>query len=231
LRRGGGFYEIRPIPAKIGRLIHFPRRLDLRHARFRGAHAPALVLALLLAPIRLVLGAGADSKPAAAPPAARVSRGKYLVTLMGCNDCHTPWKMGANGPEPDMSRMLSGHPESMGKMPPAPPPSGPWMASIAATFTSFSGPFGTTYAINLTPDQNTGIGIWTEDMFVKSLKTGKHMGTSRPIMPPMPWIWYRNATDQDLKAIYAYLRTIPPIANRVPDYEEPRAAPAAPANK
>ena len=157
---------------------------------------------------------------------ARIERGKYLVTIMGCNDCHTPWKMGAKGPEPDMTRMLSGHPEAMGKMPPAPPPSGPWFASIGATFTVFAGPFGTTYAINLTPDSNTGIGIWTEDMFVKALRTGKHMGTSRPIMPPMPWLWYKSATDEDLKAIYAYLRTIPPIVNRVPDYEEPKAPPA-----
>ena len=51
------------------------------------------------------------------------------------------------------------------------------------------------------------------------------MGTSRPIMPPMPWLWYRNATDEDLKAIYAYLRTIPPIVNHVPDYEEPASRP------
>jgi hypothetical protein len=134
--------------------------------------------------------------------------------------------MGDNGvPEPDMTRMLSGHPEGM-KMPPAPAPSGPWIASIAGTFTAFAGPFGTTYSINLTPDTNTGIGIWTEDMFVKSLRTGKHMGTSRPIQPPMPWMWYSKATDEDLKAIYAYLRTVPPIVNRVPDYEEPKTPPA-----
>src|ERR1044071_10193515 len=52
--------------------------------------------------------AGADS--------VRVERGKYLVKIMGCNDCHTPWKMGANGPEPDMTRMLSGHPEQVGPL-------------------------------------------------------------------------------------------------------------------
>ncbi len=196
----------------------------MRLFRSAGAGLPALLL--LLAPIGVLLASGADSKPAKDSSKARVERGKYLVTIMGCNDCHTPWKMGANGPQPDMTRMLSGHPEAMGKMPPVPPPSGPWFASIGATFTAFGGPFGTTYAINLTPDANTGIGIWTEDMFVKALRTGKHMGTSRPIKPPMPWIWYKSATDGDLKAMYAYLRTIPPIVNRVPDYEEPKAPPA-----
>jgi hypothetical protein len=175
----------------------------------------------------MMLGADTSSKPAPAP--SRAERGKYLVTIMGCNDCHTPWKLGANGiPEPDMTRMLSGHPEGL-RLPPAPAMTGPWMAAVAATFTAFSGPFGTTYAINLTPDTNTGMGIWTEEMFVKAMRTGKHMGTSRPIQPPMPWLWYSKATDEDLKSIYAYLRTVPPIVNRVPDWQEPPAAKPAPA--
>jgi hypothetical protein len=159
--------------------------------------------------------------------ARRIERGKYLVILGGCNDCHTPFKMGANGPEPDMSRMLSGHPEQM-KLPPPPKPVGPWIASFVATNTAFAGPWGITYTANLTPDQNTGLGIWTEDMFLKAMKTGKHMGTSRPIQPPMPWMWLAQATDDDLKAIFAYLKSIPPITNHVPDYEPP-AAPAQPA--
>ena len=79
------------------------------------------------------------------------------------------------------------------------------------------------YTANLTPDRNTGLGIWTEDMFVKAIKTGKHMGTSRPINPPMPWPAYRNLTEDDLKAVFAYLRTIPPIVNHVPDYLPPPA--------
>jgi hypothetical protein len=187
--------------------------------------AAALSFALVFVALGVALGADAQSKPAAG--SARIERGKYLVTILACNDCHTPWKQVADGRvEPDMTRMLSGHPEGL-KMPPAPPPSGPWIASIGATFTTFSGPFGTTYAINLTPDENTGIGIWTEDMFLKAMRTGKHMGTSRPIQPPMPWIWYSKATDEDLKSIYAYLRTIPKIVNRVPEWEEPKAAPAA----
>jgi mono/diheme cytochrome c family protein len=151
----------------------------------------------------------------------QVERGKYLVTVEGCNDCHTPWKMGAQGPEPDMSRMLSGHPEGM-KMPPPPAASGPWMWSGSVTMTAYAGPWGVSYAANLTPDQNSGLGIWTEEMFLNALKTGKHMGTSRQIQPPMPWNWYGKMTEPDLKAIYAYLRTIPPIKNTVPDYEPPK---------
>jgi mono/diheme cytochrome c family protein len=164
-----------------------------------------------------------------APPAAAkspVERGKYLVTILGCNDCHTPWKMGPKGPENDRTRMLSGHPEAV-KMPPAPKPAGPWTASIAAPFTAFAGPWGVSYAANLTPDQNTGIGIWTEDMFVKAMRTGKHMGTSRQILPPMPWPGYSQMTDEDLKAVFAYLKSIPPIANHVPDSEPAPPPPAA----
>ena len=71
--------------------------------------------------------------------------------------------------------------------------------------------------------QNTGLGIWTEDMFISAIRIGRHMGVSRPINPPMPWPMYRNATDDDLKAVFAYLRTIKPVTNHVPDYEPPPA--------
>jgi hypothetical protein len=73
------------------------------------------------------------------------------------------------------------------------------------------------YSANLTPDANTGIGSWSEDTFVRALRTGRHMGVSRPILPPMPWGSFRNLTDQDLRSIYAYLRTVRPVRNRVPD--------------
>lgn len=148
-------------------------------------------------------------------------RGKYLVSILGCTDCHTPMKMGERGPEPDMNMFLAGHPQQLGKMPPVPQPQGPWIWFGAGTNTAFAGPWGVTYAINLTPDQNTGMGIWTEEVFIKAMRTGKHFGTARPIQPPMPWQAYSNLTDEDLKAVYSYLRTIRPISNRVPDYEPP----------
>jgi mono/diheme cytochrome c family protein len=152
----------------------------------------------------------------AAPVQSPVERGKYLVSSAGCHDCHTPHIMGPNGPEPDMSRMLSGHPEGA-KITKGPKLDMPWGAAVTADMTAWSGPWGVSYTANLTPDQNTGLGNWTEDMFVKAIREGKHMGTSRPILPPMPWPAFRNFTDEDLKAIFAYLKSIPPVTNHVPD--------------
>ena len=190
-------------------------------------------LALGTASLGLVL-AVACAQPAP-PPAATpsptpspVERGKYLVTTSACNDCHTPKKMGPNGPEDDMDRMLSGHPESM-KITKGPKLDMPWMAAAAATFTAWSGPWGISFTANLTPDQNTGLGQWTEQMFIDTIRKGKHMGTSRDLLPPMPWPVYRNMTDDDLKAIFAYLRTIPAVSNHVPDPIPPVAP--APAKK
>jgi mono/diheme cytochrome c family protein len=152
-----------------------------------------------------------------------VERGKYLVTVTGCNDCHTPFRLTSKGLAPDMDRMLSGHPEDV-KLPPAPLTiDGPWCWSAAATNTAFAGPWGITYATNLTPDKNTGTGIWTQEMFTNALRRGRHWGQSgaRPIQPPMPWASYAQMTDEDLKAIWSYLRSIPPVRNQVPDYVPP----------
>ncbi len=146
----------------------------------------------------------------------KLARGKYLVTTSGCNDCHTPWKMGEQGPEPDMSRMLSGHPEKLA-LPPAPRPVGPWIVSAAATNTAWSGPWGVSYTANLTPDRETGLGKWTQRNFTETIRTGRHMGRGRPILPPMPIPMYRHFTDADLEAIFAYLQSIPAIRNKVPD--------------
>jgi len=146
----------------------------------------------------------------------RVERGAYLVTVGGCNDCHTPFKMGPKGPEPDMTRMLSGHPQSV-VMPAPPAGKGPWIWSGGATNTAFAGPWGVSYARNLTPDQVTGIGVWSEEMFINTLRSGKHWGVGRPILPPMPWANYARMTDEDLKSVYAYLRTIKPVKNDVPE--------------
>jgi mono/diheme cytochrome c family protein len=157
------------------------------------------------------------SKPSVTTQAQVIKRGEYLVTIGGCNDCHTPFKMGPNGPEPDMSRMLSGHPEQVGEMPEAPKQTGPWMWSGAATNTAFSGPWGVSYARNLTPEELTGIGIWSEQQFIQTIRSGRHWGVSRPILPPMPWFNYAKMTDEDLKSVYAYLRSIKPVKNQVPD--------------
>jgi hypothetical protein len=91
------------------------------------------------------------------------------------------------------------------------------MAATTDTFTAWTGPWGVSFSANLTPDQNTGIGVWTEEMFIQTLREGKHMGNGRPLLPPMPWQPYGQKTDDDLKAIFAYLKSLPPMANRVPD--------------
>ena len=146
----------------------------------------------------------------------KVARGKYLVTIAGCNDCHTPWKPGPNGPAPDMTRMLSGHPETLA-MPPAPQlPEGPWLVTAAGTNTAWSGPWGVSFTANLTPDPETGLGKWTLRNFVDTIRSGRHMGRGRQILPPMPIPMYKHMTDEDLEAIYTYLRTIPVVVNRVP---------------
>ena len=146
----------------------------------------------------------------------KLARGKYLVTTSGCNDCHTPWKMGTQGPEPDMSRMLSGHPQDFA-LPPAPKPEGPWTVSAAATNTAWSGPWGVSYTANLTPDKETGLGKWTQRNFTETIRTGRHMGRGREILPPMPIPMYKHFTDADLEAIFSYLQSIPPIRNQVPE--------------
>jgi hypothetical protein len=162
-------------------------------------------------------GDGATQTPDAqnTPVTDPVARGQYLVTVMGCNDCHTPLKFGPNGPEPDMTRRLSGHPDNAQLPPPPRDPSSPWF--LVSNMTAFAGPWGISYAINLTPDSLTGIGSWSEDTFTKALRTGRHMGVSRPILPPMPWQNVNTLTDEDMKAVYAYLRSVPPLRNQVPE--------------
>ena len=155
--------------------------------------------------------------PPAAPAMSQVERGKKLIIGGGCHDCHTPKKLGPNGPEADMDRMLSGHPQSEGVPAPFKPIKGsPYVIHINGHLTAWSGDWGVSFAANLTPDMNTGLGIWTEDMFLDALKMGKHMGKGRQILPPMPWNWYGQLPDEDLKAMFAYLKSIPAISNRVP---------------
>jgi hypothetical protein len=150
-----------------------------------------------------------------------VARGAYLVHVMMCNDCHTPLKMGPKGPEPDMTRLLSGHPQEL-VMPPAPAiGQGPWGWVGAGSMTAFAGPWGTSYAANLTPDPETGIGNWTLKTFVDTLRNGRYDGNGRPLLPPMPYQNVAAATDEDLRAIFAYLRSIPKVSNRVPQPVDP----------
>jgi len=146
-----------------------------------------------------------------------IARGKYIVTTGGCGDCHTPKIMTAHGPMEDTTRALSGFPED-GILPPldvkmvAP---GNWIATDG-NIAGWVGPWGISFAANLTPDNGTGIGGLSEEMFIKTLREGKYMGVGRPLLPPMPWPVIGKMTDEDLKAMYAYLQSIKPVHNTVP---------------
>jgi mono/diheme cytochrome c family protein len=161
---------------------------------------------------------GCEQKTPAADP---VKRGEYLVTIGGCHDCHTPKQINAAGmPEPMMTSMLSGHPAE------APYPL--WkpedlqmnnaIASTNTMLTAWAGPWGVSFGINLTPDNETGIGEWTEQAFMQAMRTGKHQGqpNARDILPPMPWQSIAQMTDEDLKAVWAYLRSVPAVKNQAP---------------
>ena len=148
----------------------------------------------------------------------QVKWGEHLVKVGGCNDCHTPKKMGPKGPEDDMSLFLSGHPAQQ----PGPDFDRAEAAKkglvVTQTFTAWTGPWGTTYAPNLTSD-SSGIGGWKEEQFLKALHELKWMGLegTRPLMPPMSMMPAIKMSDDELKAIFAYLKTTPAIKNVAPD--------------
>lgn len=152
----------------------------------------------------------------------QVKWGEHLVTSIGCGDCHTPKKMGPMGPEDDSTLLLSGHPSKM----PAPDVDRKAMESkglfVSQTLTAWVGPWGISFSANLTSD-TTGIGMWSEDQFLFAMRNGKLKGLagSRMLLPPMPWQSYRNLSDDELKAIFAYLKSTKPINNMVPPSAPP----------
>lgn len=159
--------------------------------------------------------------------AGMAKRGQQLVSMGGCADCHTPKrfdpKLGM--PVPDDTRFLSGHPE--GAPDPESQPGQTDMAVIGPTFTSFKTGFGVVYSRNLTPDRETGLGAWTPEQFIQTMRTGHRQGTGRVLLPPMPWQNLASASDDDLRAIFAYLHTLPAVHNQVPDPKVPAPAIAA----
>lgn len=161
-----------------------------------------------------------DPETLAAIQAGQVARGKYLMGSMGCDDCHTPKKMTAHGPEPDLERRFMGHPaaEHFEYADKKQMIEQQHVAVFSPGMTATVGPWGISYAANLTPDE-TGTGNWTEAQFIKAIREGKSKGLdgTRPLLPPMPWPVYATLTDEDLKSIYAFLRTVKPINNVVPN--------------
>lgn len=151
--------------------------------------------------------------------------GEHLVTVGACHDCHTPKKLTAQGLELDSSKLLSGHPAHL----PPPAVNREELESkaliLTGDLTAWIGPWGISYTANLTSD-TTGIGNWKEEQFLYAIREGKYKGlaNSRPLLPPMPWQMYRNMTDDELKAIFAYLKSTKPIKNVVPPPHPPVSA-------
>ncbi len=146
-----------------------------------------------------------------------IKRGDYLVQIIGCHDCHSPKKMGPNGPEVIPELMLSGYSSTT----PAPKADKKFytagFSAFAPDFTSAAGFWGISFAGNLTPDA-TGIGTWTEEQFKKAFTQGKYKGQDggRMLLPPMPWYNFAAMTNDDVKAIFTYLKSIKPVKNVVP---------------
>jgi len=140
--------------------------------------------------------------------------GEHLVTIAGCNDCHTPKKMTPMGPVDDSTLLLSGHPEAA----PAPDVDRKAMEGkglvVTQDFTAWIGPWGISYSANLTPDPS-GTGGWTEEQFMYAIRNSMSKGLAggRPLMPPMSMMPVKHMTDDELKAVFAYLKTLKPIKN------------------
>lgn len=143
-----------------------------------------------------------DAAPggAAATAMTPVQRGEVLAYTTGCHDCHTP---GTFYGAPNFERQLAG--SELG----------------------WHGPWGVTYARNLTPDVETGLGGWTDDEIVRALRSGVRKDGS-PILPPMPWQNYARLSEEDMGALIAYLRSIPAVKHVVPARIPPGQKPTGP---
>ena len=166
----------------------------------------------------------ADKTKAGQNSNAQIRRGEYLANFGGCNDCHTPKLMTDKGPAPDKSKLLSGHPADS-KLPAVPSgaigPTG-WGAMTTNDLTAWAGPWGISFAANLTPDKDTGLGNWTAEQFISTMRKGKHLGSGRDLLPPMPWFAVAALTDSDMRALFAYLKSLKPVSNRVPQPLPPK---------
>jgi len=177
---------------------------------------------ILITLVLLLTGCRNNSKTAAPESAGLsaaqlVQRGEYLVTIMGCNDCHSPKEMGPQGPVLIADLILSGYPAARPFEKVEPELIKKVWILFNADLTAAAGPWGVSFAANLTSDQ-TGIGNWTEENFKRALKEGKYKGleVSRMLLPPMPWSNFAVISDEDISAIFQYLRSTKPVSNVVP---------------
>ena len=153
-----------------------------------------------------------------------IERGKYLVEIMGCNDCHSPKRMGNNGPELIPELLLSGYPSDRPIIDFTSPLIQQGFSMFYPDLTAAIGPWGISFAANLTPHP-TGLGNWTAEQFKIALTQGKSKGleNARMLLPPMPWVNYSSMKEEDVLAIFSYLRSITPVENVVPAPVGPEA--------
>jgi cytochrome c553 len=178
-----------------------------------------VVLSIAATVIMYAVSSGNEKSEQAKPMTQeeKVKRGEYLVNAVGCDDCHSPKRMGKHEPEIIPELRFSGSP-STAQLPSV--NTGEikkgWMM-FAPDLTSAAGPWGQSYAANISSDA-TGIGNWKEEQFIKALREGKYKGldNTRPLLPPMPWFVYKNFSDDDLKSIFAFLKSTKPVHNVVP---------------
>lgn len=160
-----------------------------------------------------------STAPTTATPSAedKIKEGQRLVATLDCEICHSPKRMGTKGPEIIPELRFGGH-QAGTQLPPYDENTvkAGW-ALFAPDFTSVIGPWGQSYAGNISSD-STGIGMWTEEQFKKVLREGKFKGldNTRPILPPMPWEAYRNLTDEEISKVFAFLKSTNPVKNVVP---------------
>ncbi len=155
-----------------------------------------------------------------------ITHGEYLVTIIGCDDCHSPKKMGPQGPEIIPELRFSGYQANNPVMQPDTGAMKKGWHLFGPDLTIAAGPWGTSFAANITSD-GTGIGNWKEEQFFRAMREGKYKGleNSRPMMPPMPWPNFSKMSDRDLKAIFAFLKSTKPVNNVVPAFMPPAGAP------
>ncbi|MGN6439187.1 MAG: diheme cytochrome c-553 [Agriterribacter sp.] len=182
---------------------------------------PTLVLSVVAVLFSITIAACNDQpQKAEAPQVTKdslVKRGEYLVAVMGCDDCHSPKKMGARGPEVIPELRFSGFQQNNSLPPVDTTEIKKGWAMFNADLTSAVGPWGASYAANISSDES-GIGNWSLEQFGKALREGKFKGldNTRPLLPPMPWSNYTKLADHDLEAIYTYLKSTNPVKNTVP---------------
>lgn len=178
------------------------------------------ILVLSLAPYLFVSCEQPPDKSKKKYSTEQINKGETLLLEARCGFCHTPVIETSNGKVSDTSKRLSGHPSDykLPEIPRTPVGSQQWLEFLTnLESTIWADEDGVVFSANITPDNDTGIGKWTEEMFINTIRTGKHPGWKKDLKKPMPWLEYSKLSNDQLISIYAYLMSIKPVYNKVPE--------------